>query len=66
MNPSNGRRISKPCNVVIYKKARSAVEKFFVRMNQKLQKDHNKIIYERLASTYRVIVTIVSIIKSYT
>jgi hypothetical protein len=58
VNPRNGRK-PRPYNTELYKKMRSAVERFFGWI-----KSFRRIIirYERLASTYKALVTIASII----
>ena len=58
VNPRNGRK-PKPYNIEPYRKMRSAVERFFGWL-----KSFRRIIirYERLASTYKALVTIASII----
>jgi len=58
VNPRNGRR-PRPYNVGLYRRMRSAVERFFGRI-----KSFRRIIirYERLESTYKALVTIASII----
>jgi transposase len=58
VNPRNGRR-TRPYNVELYRRMRSAVERFF-----RWLKPSTRIIlrYERLASTYKALVTIASII----
>jgi transposase len=58
VNPRNGRR-TRPYNVELYRRMRSAVERFFGWL-----KSFRRIIlrYERLASTYKALVTIASII----
>jgi transposase len=58
VNPRNGRR-PRPYNVGLYRRMRSAVERFFGWI-----KSFRRIIirYERLESTYKALVTIASII----
>jgi len=58
VNPRNGRR-PRPYNVELYRRMRSAVERFFGWI-----KSFRRIVirYERLASTYKALVTIASII----
>jgi transposase len=58
VNPRNGRR-PRPYNVELYRRMRSAVERFFGWI-----KSFRRIIirYERLESTYKALVTIASII----
>jgi transposase len=58
VNPRNGRR-PRPYNVGLYRRMRSAVERFFGRI-----KSFRRIIirYEKLESTYKALVTIASII----
>jgi transposase len=58
VNPRNGRR-PRPYNVGLYRRMRSAVERFFGWL-----KSFRRIIirYERLESTYKALVTIASII----
>jgi transposase len=58
VNPRNGRR-PRPYNVELYKRMRSAVERFFGWL-----KSFRRIVirYERLESTYKALVTIASII----
>jgi transposase len=58
VNPRNGRK-PRPYNVGLYRRMRSAVERFFGRI-----KSFRRIIirYERLESTYKALVTIASII----
>jgi transposase len=58
VNPRNGRK-PRPYNTELYKKMRSVVERFFGWI-----KSFRRIIirYERLASTYKALVTIASII----
>jgi transposase len=58
VNPRNGRR-PRPYNVELYRRMRSAVERFFGWL-----KSFRRIIirYERLESTYKALVTIASII----
>ena len=58
VNPRNGRK-TKQYNVELYKKMKSTVERFF-----RWLKSFRRIIirYERLASTYKALVTIASII----
>jgi transposase len=58
VNPRNGRR-PRPYNVEMYKRMRPAVERFFGWL-----KSFRRIIirYERLASTYKALVTIAPII----
>jgi transposase len=58
VNPRNGRK-PRPYNTELYKKMRSAVERLFGWI-----KNFRRIIirYERLASTYKALVTIASII----
>jgi transposase len=58
VNPRNGRR-PRPYNVGLYRRMRSAVERFFGRI-----KSFRRIIirYERLESTYKALVTIAPII----
>jgi transposase len=58
VNPRNGRR-PRPYNLELYRRMRSAVERFFGWL-----KSFRRIIirYERLESTYKALVTIASII----
>jgi transposase len=58
VNPRNGRR-PRPYNVELYRRMRSAVERFFGWI-----KTFRRIVirYERLESTYKALVTIASII----
>jgi transposase len=58
INPRNGRK-ARACNIELYRKIRSAVERFFGWL-----KSFRRITirYERLASTYKALVTIASII----
>jgi len=58
VNPRNGRK-PRPYNIELYRKMRSAVERFFGWL-----KSFRRIIirYERIASTYKALVTIASII----
>jgi transposase len=58
VNPRNGRR-PRPYNVEVYRRMRSAVERFFGWL-----KSFRRIVirYERLESTYKALVTIASII----
>jgi transposase len=58
INPRNGRK-PRPYNIKLYRKIRSAVERFFGWL-----KSFRRITirYERLASTYKALVTIASII----
>jgi transposase len=58
INPKNGRK-ARPYNTKLYRKIRSAVERFFGWL-----KSFRRITirYERLASTYKALVTIASII----
>jgi len=58
VNPRNGRK-PRPYNTELYKRMRSAVERFFGWL-----KSFRRIIlrYERLASTYKALATIASII----
>jgi len=58
VNPRNGRK-PRPYNVELYRRMRSAVERFFGWL-----KSFRRMIlgYERLASTYKALVTIASII----
>jgi transposase len=58
VNPRNGRK-PRPYNIELYKKMRSAVERFFGWL-----KSFRRIIlrYERLVSTYKALATIASII----
>jgi transposase len=58
VNPRNGRK-PRPYNTKLYKKMRSAVGRFF-----RWIKSFRRIIirYERLASTYKALITIASII----
>jgi len=58
MNPRNGRK-QRPYNIELYKKMKSAVERFYGWI-----KNFRRIIlrYEKLASTYKALATIASII----
>ena len=58
VNPRNGRK-PRPYNVELYRRMRSAVERFFGWL-----KSFRRIIlrYEKLASTYKALATIASII----
>jgi transposase len=58
VNPRNGRK-PRPYSIELYRRMRSAVERFFGWL-----KSFRRIIlgYERLASTYKALVTIASII----
>jgi transposase len=58
VNPRNGRR-PRPYNVELYRRMRSAVERFFgwIKSFRRIT-----IRYERLESTYKALVTIASII----
>jgi transposase len=58
VNPRNGRK-PRPYNVELYRKIKSAVERFFGWL-----KSFRRIIlrYEKLASTYKALATIASII----
>jgi transposase len=58
VNPRNGRK-PRPYNIELYRRMRSAVERFFGWL-----KSFRRIIirYERLESTYKALVTIASII----
>jgi transposase len=58
VNPRNGRK-PRPYNVELYRKMRSAVERFFGWLKSFRM---ITIRYERLASTYKALVTIASII----
>jgi transposase len=58
VNPRNGRK-PRPYSIELYRRMRSAVERFFGWL-----KSFRRIIirYEKLASTYKALVTIASII----
>jgi transposase len=58
VNPRNGRK-PRPYNIELYRRMRGAVERFFGWL-----KSFRRIIlrYERLASTYKALATIASII----
>jgi len=58
VNPRNGRK-PRPYNVDLYRKMKSSVERFF-----RWIKNFRRIVirYERLASTYKALATITSII----
>ena len=58
VNPRNGRK-SRPYNIELYRRIRSVIERFFGWL-----KSFRRITirYERLASTYKALVTIASII----
>jgi transposase len=58
INPRNGRK-ARACNIKLYRKIRNTVERFFGWL-----KSFRRITirYERLASTYKALVTIASII----